>query len=74
MNYYFKRSLKKKKSSTITNAFQKILRESKRKQNKKRAVKGSEFYTSSMKSWLEKKLFNYVVAERFIRTLKKLNL
>ena len=61
MDYYFKRYLKEKKSITITNAFQKILKESKRKQNKKRAVKGSEFYTSSMKSWLEKKLFNMLL-------------
>ena len=47
--------LKDKKGITITNAFQKILDESKRKPNKIWVDKGSEFYNRSMKSWLEKK-------------------
>ena len=39
---------------TITNAFQKMLRESKRKPNKIWVDKGSEFYNRSVKSWLKK--------------------
>ena len=46
--------LKDKKGITITNAFQKILKESNRKPNKIWVDKGSEFYNRSMKSWLEK--------------------
>ena len=68
-----------KKGITITNAFQKILKEFNRKPNKICTDKGTEFYNSSMKSWLEKndiKIYSMhnkgksVVAERFIRTLK----
>ena len=67
-----------KKGITITNVFKKNLKESGRKSNKIGVDKGSEFYNSSMKSWLEKNdiemysLHNegkYVVAERFIRKL-----
>ena len=47
--------LKDTKSITIVNAFQKILNDSKRKPNKIRLDKGSEFYNRSMKSWLEEK-------------------
>ena len=47
---------KDKKGVTITNAFQKILRESNRKSNKIWLEKGNEFYNRSMKSWLEKML------------------
>ena len=38
----------------ITNVFQKILNESKRKPNKIWVDKGTKFYNTSMKSWLEK--------------------
>ena len=71
--------LKDKKGVSIVNAFQKILDDSKRKQNEIRADKGSEFYNRSMKSWLEDNhIVMYsthnegksVVAEKFIRTLK----
>ena len=71
--------LKDKEGITITNAFQKILKESNRKPNKIWVDKGSVVYNSSMKSWLEKNdLEMYsthnegksVIAERFIRTLK----
>ena len=71
--------LKDKKGITITNAFQKILNESKHKPNEIWADKGSEFYNRSMKSWLQDNNIemhstrnerNSVVAERFIRTLK----
>ena len=41
--------LKDKKGITITNAFQKILKESDRKPNKILVDKGSEFYNSSVK-------------------------
>ena len=70
-----------KKDITIVNAFQKILNDSKRKPNKIWVDKGSECYNRSMKLWLEKNnlkmysTFNEgksVVAERFIRNLKKI--
>ena len=47
--------LKNKKGITVTDAFQKILDESKRESNKIWVDKGSEFYDRSIKSWLEKK-------------------
>ena len=71
--------LKDKKSITITNAFQKILKESSRKPNKIWIVKGNEFYNRSMKSWLAENSIEMhlthnkgksVAAERFIRTLR----
>ena len=45
--------LKDKKGITITNAFQKILKESNRKLNKIWVDKGREFYNSSIKKWLK---------------------
>ena len=45
--------LKDKKGTTITNASQKILYESKRKPNKVWLDKVSEFYNGSMKSFLQ---------------------
>ena len=69
--------MKDKKGITITNAFEKNLKESNRKPNKIWVDKGSEFYNRSMKSWLEKNAIELhsthnerksVVAERFIRT------
>ena len=71
--------LKDKKGITITNAFLEILHESNRKPNKIWVNKSSEFYSRSVKSWLEKIAIEMysthnegksVVAERFIRTLK----
>ena len=53
--------LKNKKGITITNVFQKILKESNRKPNQIWVDKGSEFYNSSMKSWLEKKWYKNVL-------------
>ena len=44
-----------KKGITISNAFQENLKVSNRKRNKIWVDKGSEFYNSSMTSWLEKK-------------------
>ena len=71
--------LKNKKGITITNAFQKNLKESNRKPNKIWVDKGSEFYNSSFKKWLKDndiEIYSInnegksVVAERFIRNLK----
>ena len=71
--------LKDNKSITITNAFQKILKESNRKPNKIWVDKGSEFYSSSFKKWLKDNDIEMyskdnegksVVAEIFIRALK----
>ena len=45
--------LKDKKGITSINAFQKILDESGRKPNKIWVDKGSEFYNTSVRSWLE---------------------
>ena len=53
MDYSYE-SLKDKKGITITNAFQKILKESSHKPNKLWVEKGSEFYNRSLKSWLDK--------------------
>ena len=46
--------LKDSKGITITNAFQEILNETKRKPNKIWVNKGGKCYNTSMKSWLEK--------------------
>ena len=71
--------LNDKKGITITDAFQKNVNESGRKPNKLWVGKGSEFYNKSLKSWLAIKDIEiysthnegkFVVAERFIRTLK----
>ena len=70
--------LKDKKGITITNAFQKILKESNRKPNKIWVDKGSEFYNSSVKKWLKDngiEMYSIhneeesVFPERFIRML-----
>ena len=71
--------LKDKKGINTVNAFQSILKKSSRKINKIWVDKGSEFYNRSMKSWLQGNDIamysthnegKFVVAERFIRTLK----
>ena len=46
--------LKDKKGVSTVNAFQSILKKSKRKPSKIWVDKGSEFYNRSIKSWLEK--------------------
>ena len=77
--YAFVVPLKDKKGISIVNAFQSILNKSKRKLNKIWVDKGSEFYNTSFKKWLQDNditLYSTnnegksVVAERFIRTLK----
>ena len=71
--------IKDKKGATITNAFKKILKESKRKPNKIWVDKGSEFYNQNMNKFLnDNNIEMYstenegksVVAERFIKTIK----
>ena len=71
--------LKDKKVISIVNAFQKILYKSGRKPNKIWVDKGIEFQNNSFKKWfkdndIEMYLIHnegkYVVAERFIKTLK----
>ena len=68
-----------KNDISITNAFQKILKESNRKPNKIWADKGSESYNRSVKSFLQSNNIEMysthnegksVVAKRFIRTLQ----
>ena len=72
-------TLKDKKGIIITNALQKISRESNCKPNKIWVVKDREFYNRSIKSWLEKNAIEMysthnegksVIAERRIRALK----
>ena len=72
-------SLDDKKGITINNAFQKILDQSKRNPNKIWVDKDSEFWNSTMKSWLQDddievhsthNVGKSVVAERFIRTVE----
>ena len=77
--YAFVVPLKDKKGTTIVNAFQSILNNSKRKPNKIWVHQGSEFYNIHFKKWLKDnntEMYSThnegksVVAERFIRTLK----
>ena len=77
--YAFVIPLKDKKGISIANAFNKIIKQSKRKPNKIWVDQGSEFYNNNFKKWLsDNNIIMYstynegksVVAERFIRTLK----
>ena len=77
--YAFVVPLKDKKGTSITNAFNKIIKQSNRKPNKTLVDQGGEFYNRDFKKWLSSNdiimysTFNEgksVVAERFIRTLK----
>ena len=72
--------IKNKKGISIVDAFQKILKESNRKPNKIWTDKGSEFFNNYFKKWLkdnDMEMYSIsnegksVIAERFIRTLKK---
>ena len=71
--------LKDRKGVSIANAFQKILKESKRKAKKIWVDKRSELYNNSSKKWLKDNdiemylIHNegkFVAVERFIRTLR----
>ena len=77
--YAFVVPLKDKKGTSITNAFNKIIKQSNRKPNKIWVDQGGEFYNHVFKKWLSDNdiimysTFNKgksVVAERFIRTFK----
>ena len=77
--YAFVVPLKDKKGISIVNAFNKIIKQSKRKPNKIWVDQGGEFYNNVFKIWLSDNNINMystynegksVVAERFIRTLK----
>ena len=77
--YTFVVPLKDKKGISIVNAFDKIIKQSKRKPNKIWVGQGSEFYNNNFKKWLsDNNIIMYstynegksVVAERFIKTLK----
>ena len=77
--YVFVVPLKGTKGTTIVNAFQSILDNSKRKPNKIWVDQGSEFYNTHFKKWLKDNNIEMystynegksVAAERFIRTLK----
>ena len=71
--------MKDKKVIAISNGFQKILDESSRKPSKMWVDKGIEFYNRLIKLWLQDndtEMYStdreetFVVAEKFIRTLK----
>ena len=77
--YAFVVPLKDKKGFSVTNAFNKIIKQSGRKPNKIWVDEGGEFYNHVFKRWLSRNNIimystynegNSVVAERFIRTLK----
>ena len=77
--YAFVIPLKDKKGISIVNAFDKIIKQSKRKPNKISVDQGSEFYNNNFKKWLsDNNIIMYstynegklLVDERFIRTLK----
>ena len=77
--YAFVVPLKDKKGTTIVNAFQSILNNSKRKPDKIWVDQGSEFYNTHFKKWLKGNNIEMysihnegksVVAETFIRTFK----
>ena len=77
--YAFVIPLENKKGISVTNGFNKIIKQSNRKPNKIWVDQGGEFYNNVFKKWLSDNdiimysTFNEgksVVAERFIRTLK----
>ena len=77
--YAFVVPLKDKKGFSVTNTFNKIIKQSERKPNKKWVDQGSEFYNHVFKRWLSRNnIIMYstynegksVVSERFMRTLK----
>ena len=77
--YAFVIPLENKKGISVTNGFNKIIKQSNRKPNKTWVDPGGEFYNNVFKKWLsDNDIIMYstynegksVVAERFIRTLK----
>ena len=78
--YAFVIPLKDKKGISFVNAFNKIIKQSNRKSNKIWVDQGGEFYDNVFEKWLsDNDIIMYstynegksVVAERFIRTLKR---
>ena len=78
--YAFVVPLKDKKGASVVKGFEKIVNESNRRPNKNWVDQGSEFYNKTFKNWLKDEgiemysTYNEgksVVAERFIKTLKK---
>ena len=78
--YAFVVPLKDKKGASVVKGFEKIVNESNRRPNKIWVDQGSEFYNKTFKNWLKDEgiemysTYNEgksVVAERFIKTLKK---
>ena len=78
--YAFVIPLKDRKGISIVNVFNKIIKQSNRKPNKILVDQGGEFYNNVSEKWLSDNDINMystynegksVVAERFIRTLKK---
>ena len=59
--YAFVISLKDQKGISITNAFDKIIKQSKRKPNKIWVDQGSEFYNNNFKKWLMLKEVNFII-------------
>ena len=77
--YTFVVSLKDKKGISVTNGFNKIIKQSGRKPKRIWVDQGSEFYNHVFKRWLSRNnIIMYstynegksVVTERFMRTLK----
>ena len=76
--YAFVIPLKDKKGVSIVNAFNRIIKQSKRKPNKISPDQGSEFYNNNFKNGYQTMVIMYstynegksVVAERFIKALK----
>ena len=77
--YAFVIPLENKKGISVTNGFNKIIKQSNRKPDKIWVDQGGEFYNNAFKKWLsDNDIIMYstynegksVVAERFIRTLK----
>ena len=77
--YAFVIPLENKKGISVTNGFNKIIKQSNRKPNKTWVDQGGEFYNNVFKKWLsDNDIIMYstynegksVIAERFIRTLK----
>ena len=58
--------LKEKRGITITNDFQKILKESNRKPNKLWVGKGSEFYNNSFKKRMILRCIRYIMKENLL--------
>ena len=68
--YAFVISLKDQKGISITNAFDKIIKQSKRKPNKIWVDQGSEFYNNNFKKWLMLKDILQIGAKKYLLLIK----